>query len=317
MKIILRLAAALVGLVLVLVAVAAILYWEPDRDVESLTAKYANLESEFVTLDNGLTVHMRDQGPDDGEVLVFVHGSSASLHTWEPWISLLKDRYRAISITLAGHGLTGPHPNHDYSMVGQAKLVREVLEKRAIERYTIIGSSMGGFIAWVHTILYPASVDRLVLIGSSGFPHDSAPSLTFKLMSWPVTRDLLRYITPRSVVEDATKLAYHNSPVVDDALVDRYYELLLREGNRDATARRMAAPRDYSINERLDEIGVPTLILWGKHDALVPVEDAAKFDEAIEQSKVIIYDELGHIPFEEAPELTIPDFEAFLRGELH
>lgn len=316
MKLVIRLVGAVFALLVVLVAAAAILYGRSDIDPEALKSKYTNLESEFVTLNNGLVVHVRDQGPEDGDTIVLVHGSTSSLHTWEPWIGFLKDKYRIVSMTLAGHGLTGPDPDHDYSMTGQARLVHEVLQQRSIERYTIVGSSMGGFIAWVHTILYPDSVDRLVLIGASGFPHDGAPSLTFQLMRMPVTRDLLRYITPRSSVERATKLAYNNNPVVDDALVDRYYELLLRKGNRHATAIRSAKERDYSIAERMDEIGVPTLLMWGKHDALVPVEDAEKFAQAIPQAQTIIYDDLGHIPFEEAPERTVRDFEAFLRGEL-
>jgi len=316
MKLIARIFIGLIAVLVLLVGVAYLLYGVSDLDPEQLKSKYANLESEFITLDNGLEVHTRDQGPEDGEAIVLVHGSSSSLHTWEPWIGFLKDDYRVISMTLAGHGLTGPHPDHDYSMVGQARLVRDVLETKEIERYTIVGSSMGGFISWVHTILYPASVDRLVLIGASGFPNDAPQSLAFTVLRTPGLRNLMRYITPRSTLADATRLAYHNSPVVDDALIDRYYELLLREGNREATAIRSGNTRDYSINERLDEIGVPVLLMWGKHDALVPVEDAAKFAAKIPQAQTLIYDDLGHIPFEEAPERTVRDFRAFLRGEL-
>ncbi len=131
---------ALAGLLVLAIAVFG------DRDIspEVLKERYANEASRFVELDSGTVAHLRDQGSPTGEALVLVHGTNASLHTWEPWVEILGDEFRVISIDLLGHGLTGRAVEDDYSPDGMARFVDAVTRKLGVERFHYAGNSMGG-----------------------------------------------------------------------------------------------------------------------------------------------------------------------------
>ncbi|CAE7593740.1 apnhaP [Symbiodinium microadriaticum] len=291
------------GIIALVIVLGIAAGYESDIPVAELEPKYMSDTSTYITLDNGLKVHMRDEGNPDGDVLVLIHGSNASLHTWEAWVERLEDDYRIISMDLAGHGLTGPHPDHDYSMPGQAALVHEVLTKLDVDSYSIAGSSMGGFVSWRHAVDYPDGVEKLIVIGSSGYPHpDADPGFLWSLLEMPGIRNIFEMVTPRSFVEPLIHETYGNSPVVDDAMIDRYWELILREGNRKATAVRRQEGRDMTQHELLKTLDKPTLVMWGANDPLVPVGDAHKFHRDLPDSVLVIYDDLAHIPFEEDAE---------------
>ena len=116
---------------LIVIAGAIAWFWTPDRDPDELRALYANDSSQFIELDSGLTVHVRDQGPRDAPVIMLLHGSSASLQTWEPWVEQLSTDYRVITYDQPGHGLTGPTPDGNYDtpvFVETAQGVAEALE---------------------------------------------------------------------------------------------------------------------------------------------------------------------------------------------
>ena len=307
-----------VGIAALLVAIpviaVAILY-RSDIPVSQLEAKYMSDYSRYVVMEDGLKVHIRDQGNRDGPVLVMIHGLSASLHTWEPWIQRLKSDYRVISIDLAGHGLTGPNPSHDYSMSAQAALVNEVLEQVGAQRYSIIGSSMGGFVAWRHTLDYADKVQKLVLIGASGYPRaNTDPGLIWKLLQTPGLNKILNKATPRSFVEPMVRSTYGNSPVVDDVLIDRYWELARREGNRNAATILLTAGDIPDQHLELKHLDKPAFVMWGANDPLVPVEDAHKFHRDLPSSTLVIYEDLAHIPFEEDPDRTLADLRRFLEN---
>lgn len=310
-----RIVGGLLGLVVILAAAIFVFGYEADIPVSELEPIYMNDASQYVTLRNGLQVHVRDEGLADARPIVLVHGFSASLHTWEPWVALLQDRYRVISLDLAGHGLTGPHPTHDYSMRGQSILVEEVLEKMGVESYAIAGSSMGGFISWVHALDNPEKVTGLILVGASGYQEpDKEPTGVFLLMEIPGIRDMLKYITPRAAIASTMGPVYADSPVVDDKLIDRYHQLILREGNREAISYLRAQKRDYSLNQQLKDLKTPTLILHGRLDPLVSVKSGYRFDEDIPNSTLHVYEDVGHIPMEEIPDRTAADLVAFLEG---
>src|SRR5260221_10379668 len=102
----------------------------PDMPREVLVAKYGQPPSKIIRLPNGAQVHYRDQGPAGAPVLLLLHGSSSSLHTWEPWVERLRDALRIVTLDLPGHGLTGPVPGDDYSpdgMVGFVEVFRNAV----------------------------------------------------------------------------------------------------------------------------------------------------------------------------------------------
>ena len=122
----------LIGLAIVVVAGLAGAFWYFSHAVDSarvLEAKYATPPSQFVMLPDGARAHYRDRGPRDAPVLLLIHGSNASLFTWEPWTDAARRHFRVVAVDLPGHGLTGAVPNQDYSQAGMVEFVHEFADK--------------------------------------------------------------------------------------------------------------------------------------------------------------------------------------------
>jgi pimeloyl-ACP methyl ester carboxylesterase len=293
------------GIFLMLAALAFAIAKAPDRSLESLVPRWAPPPSDFLDLD-GQLVHYRDQGPSSDPLpLVLIHGTSASLHTWEGWVAGLSATRRVISFDLPGFGLTGPNADHDYTDARYVAFVRQFLSRLGVGRAILVGNSLGGEIAWQVALADPSRVAGLVLVDAAGFDFvpESLP-LGFRIARIPVLREPMRWVLPRRAIEDSVLNVYGDPSRVTAALVDRYYELTLREGNRVALMRRMdqLAP---GPTERLGEIKVPTLILWGERDRLIPVQWGHAFEKGIPGSKLVVFPKLGHVPQEEDPAATL------------
>lgn len=311
----------LVGtLTLIVLAVVVIVVSVVRFDVprEALVGKYAGGASQFATLPSGASVHFRDEGNPDGPALVLVHGSNASLHTWEPWVAELGGTYRIVSMDLPGHGLTGRVPGDDYSREGMAASVHELTEMLGLERFAIGGNSMGGGVSAMYALEHPERVTALILVNSAGVPvvrEDTDPPLAFRLARMPVLSKVMRYVLPRSVVEEGVRKVFVDQSKVTDEMVARYFDLTLHEGNRDATRIRFSsyAGRDEAaFAERLGAIEAPTLVIWGDKDLLIPVAAADTFKERIPHAELVIYENVGHVPMEEVPAESAGAVAAFL-----
>lgn len=288
----------------------------PDLPAETLRARYASAASSFVEVEPGLRVHVRDEGRRDGPALVLLHGSSASLHTWEPWVRELGDRYRILTFDHPGHGLTGPHPRDCYTVDCFVAVVDAVATAKRLDRFVLAGNSMGGWIGWNYALAHPSRVRALVLIDASGarLPPGLEPDLPlgFRLARIPLLAPLLEQVTPRNVIERSVRQSVSVQSSVTPAVVDRYRDLLLYPGNRRATGLRFNAPRTFAEPADLARITAPTLLMWGREDKLVPVEAAAVFARGLPDSRTIIYDRVGHIPMEEIPQRSAADLAAFI-----
>lgn len=305
--------ARIVVAVLIAALVAAVAsVWEPDRPVSALL-KWAPPPSQFVELD-GLRVHLRDEGPrDDAEPIVLIHGTSASLHTWEGWGARLSGKHRVISFDLPAFGLTGPFPDDDNSVAHHLVFFDALFAKLGVQRCIVVGNSWGGRLAWELAASRPQLVSRLVLVDAAGYPLESTSvPLGFRIAKTPGLRRVMEYVLPRSVVEKSVRNVYGVPSKVTDALVDRYFDLTLREGNRRALGLRFAQVPMTGELARIKSISAPTLILWGGQDRLIPPENAKRFDEDIPVSEVVMFDALGHVPHEEDPAATVAAFESWL-----
>ncbi len=289
----------------------------PDTDPAAMEAKYTNEYSAFVEGPNGVRVHYRDQGDKTGIPVVLLHGNSASLHTWEPLAARLGGKYRIITLTFPGHGLTGPNANRDYSAAGMAEALDLVAEELNLDHFILGGNSMGGWISWRYALAHPERVDALVLIDAGGMPlrdGEAPPPLNigFKLLQYPAGRILMQRFTPRTAIKRSLRQSVSVESVIDEAMIDRYWELLRYPGNRKAAAERWMIAREPFYAERIGEIDAPVLILWGKEDQLVYVSAVQSFKDRLPQAEVITYDGVGHLPMEEAPDRTAADIGAFL-----
>ncbi len=305
------------------------LSWESDRSVESLKERWASPASgsKFVDV-RGMQVHVRDEGPrSDAEPIVLLHGTAASLHTWDGWAAELSKTRRVIRFDLPGFGLTGPYAGAwlqedggRYSLVNYAKFVVATLDALSVTQPVVLGgNSLGGTIAWETADLLratqPTRVAKLILVDSAGYdfkPMDmpmAFQAAEIALLS-PITENTL----PRFTIERDVRSVYGDPSRVTPELIDRYYELALREGNRRALGLRMRESRAIAP-ERIAKITQPTLILWGGQDRLIPPSNAQQFAKDIKGSKLVMFDKLGHVPQEEEPAVTVAAVQAFLAGK--
>ena len=304
---------------LVLALVAALFAWGYAGDIPAseLRAKYANAESEFVDLGDGVTVHLRDEGPKDAPAIILLHGSNASLHTWQQWVDRLGKDYRIIRYDQPGHGLTGPHPKDDYSAGAFVDVVDRIAKNRGLTKFYLGGNSMGGWVTHEYAKAHPEKLLGIILVDAAGAPDAKPKSLPigFRIARLPVLNKLAQVITPRSVIETSLKQTVSNQAVVTKAEIDEYWELLRYPGNREATGKRFA---QYGTRLTVTPVSaathnVPALILWGNEDSLIPVSSAKWFQTQYTDNVTHIYPRIGHLPMEEAAEATANDVGNWLK----
>ena len=262
-----------------------------------------------------IQVHVRDDGPrTDSTPLVMIHGTSSSLHTWNGWAVELSVHHRVIRMDLPGFGITGPDPSHKYSVARDVQFVRALLDSLHVKRAVLIGNSLGGQIAIETALADTALVSRLVLVDAAGLPPvRTREPLGFRLAQMPVARWLSRYVLPRSVVESSVRSVYGDTSRVNADVVDRYYELTRRTGNREAVVERFEQRVvDSTLITRMKTLHMPTLILWGDRDQIFPVEYANRMAHVLPLSRVVTFPFLGHVPQEEDPKATVPVVDSFL-----
>jgi len=301
------------ALLLLVGALVMAIGYAPDRPVESLLARWAPPPSAFIAV-KGQRVHYRDEGPrEDPLPLVLIHGTSASLHTWEGWVGELKGRRRVISFDLPGFGLTGPSAAGDYRGATYARFVLDLMDELKVQRFVVAGNSLGGEVAWRTALAAPARVERLILVDAAGYAFEpkSIP-IGFRIARIPLLNRLGEILLPRSLIEASVRKVYGDPSRVTPALVDRYYELTLREGNRLALGERFRQMTPGADAARIAELKLPTLILWGGRDQLIPPENSKRFLADIAGSRLVTFDDLGHVPHEEDPARTVAQVQKFL-----
>lgn len=287
-----------------------LIFRDPDLDPDRLRKKYANEDSAFLKV-SGTNIHFRMEG--SGPDLILIHGTASSLHTWDGWVKELRPNFRITRMDLPGFGLTGPNPQGDYSPSFYADLISAMTDSLGIDSAYVAGNSLGGTVAWHLALSDPLLVRKLILIDSGGYPDpQSQDPFIFKLARNPLAAPMLKQITPRFMIRSNIEDVYYRDSLITEQLIDRYYELTLYPGNRQAfidKTRQKIADQSH----RLASITQPVLIQWGKYDEWISPDDALKFRNDIPNSRLIRYD-AGHVPMEELPVRTAADALSFLTG---
>jgi pimeloyl-ACP methyl ester carboxylesterase len=301
---------------------AVILFFaESDRPVEELIPLYANKDSKFMDI-LGMKVHYRDEGvATDSVPLILLHGMSSSLNTWDSVVIDLKPHKRVISLDLPGFALTGPSPENAYNFPYYSKFIDSFTTRLKIKRFILVGNSMGGAISWNYALHNPARLAKMVLVDAAGYPKKGeSGSLGFKLASTPVINNLLLYVTPKSLVRKSLETVYYDPARVTDAQVERFHDVAIRTGNREAALQIFNGSFTGTSKRFLDspvpkikDIKTPTLILWGDKDNLIGVNNVDNFLRDIQGSRAEIYKNVGHVPMEEVPGKVIESIQKFVR----
>ena len=315
MKLLIKITGAVLLLAIALLALGIGLSWAPDRPVDALKARWAPPPSQFVTVE-GMQVHLRDEGPrGDPLPIVLLHGTSASLHTWDGWVDALKGQRRVIRIDLPGFGLTGPAPDGDYTLPRYSRFMVALLDALHLQRVVLAGNSFGGSVAWKTAVDHADRVAALVLVDAAGYPYQSTSvPIGFRLARIPALAPVMANVLPRRMVEASVRNVYGDPSRITPGLIERYYELTLREGNRAALRARFEQSRGGEFAAEIPRVAAPTLILWGGQDRLIPPSQGERFATDIRGSRLVTFADLGHVPHEEDPAPTVAAVQRFLAG---
>lgn len=281
------------------------------RDIPAavLEAKYANAASRFLNVD-GVRIHYRDEG--SGPPLILIHANFASLLSWDDAVESLKTTHRVLRFDMTGHGLTGPDPSGDYSLERTVELTGRFVDALQLEHFSIGGTSLGGTVAMHYTAAHPERVDRLILVSPGSL---EGRSMQRAGRTVPKAADILKYIAPRALAEFMLTSRFGDPSRVTDKLIDQWYDMWMREGQRAAILARLRSYSSADIVKVTAAVRVPTLILWGEKNPQAPVEQAEELRRMLSGAPgitIITYPGIGHMAAEEAGPAIARDIQTWL-----
>ena len=294
-------------------AVAIALWAYQDIPAVELEAKYAGPASRFINID-GVRIHYRDEGK--GPVVVLLHANFGNLIGWDPWVEALQDRYRVIRMDMTSHGLTGPDPSGDYSPERTLNLFERFADALKLRKFSIGGTSMGGTVAIQYTNKHPDRIKNLILLSPGsleGKERKSGPRGEV-----PDSAYVLKYIMPRALPEFMLRSGYGDKSKLTDEVIDRWYDMWMREGNREAQLDRLQQYKSGDIEGVIRRLRPPTLLMWGEANTTAKFEQAEHFRELLENVEsltYISYPGVGHMAVQEAGEETGADVRKFLDSQ--
>jgi pimeloyl-ACP methyl ester carboxylesterase len=246
-----------------------------------------------------------------GPLIVLVHGMAGSSATWDLAMPRLAERYAVLALDLPGHGSSAKPVDGDYSLGAFASIVRDLIVTLGHDRATIVGQSLGGGVAMQFAYQFPSRCERLVLVGSGGLGREVAPIL--RALAFPGVEYLYPVLfaswlgdAGRGVLGGLRKIGLRPSAYVEQ--VWQSYESLTERETRVAFAQTLRSVvgvggQRVSAHDRLPLADtIPTLIVWGANDAIIPSRHAAAANATLPNSRVEIFDGVGHFPHCEDPE---------------
>jgi pimeloyl-ACP methyl ester carboxylesterase len=301
---------------LVLVAIGAIafiVFWfarPADVSFDEVRAGIPNAEySHFADID-GVRIHYQEKGT--GTPLVLLHGFTSSTYSWKDVFEPLSQNFRVIAVDLKGFGFSGK-PDGDYSRRAQATLVGHLLDYLKIEKAWLCGNSMGGEIALNFALQNPQRVGGLILIDSAGVKVTGSGSLAPGYLLLPVVGRALTALalTSDKLVRRGLEKSFYDQTKVTNERVAYYYRPLKTRGGQLAAVRARTQANEFPVEPELGKINMPTLIIWGAQDALIPLEAGIKINKLIKESRLVTFDSCGHLPQEEMPARVVDEITKF------
>lgn len=255
-----------------------------------------------------------------GPAILFLHGFGTSTYTWRHFVDPLSKKYKLILIDLKGFGKSPKPRDSHYNIQDQADLIYQFILQQNLSNLTIVGHSLGGGVALLAATKLvaqkPNRLASLILIDSAAYKQDL-----------PMFLDILR--TPLlgpfafSLLSDKKKVrmilekAYYDDKEITKEQVTAYAAPLNAKGGEHAlikTAKKIIPSNINEITANYKNIRVPTLILWGRQDKIVPLHVGEKLNHAIQNSQFVIIEQCGHMPHEEKPEETLSIISRFLEA---
>jgi len=300
---------------LIVISLFLMVLFTPDLSRQDLEMKYAASPSQFQWV-NGLRVHFRDTGNKKSQALVLLHGFGSSLQTWDQWAGDLDRDFRVVRLDLAGFGLTGASPDNNYSDQADVKRLANFLNQIGVENPVLVGHSMGGRIAWNFASEYPDRVKKLILLAPDGFPGPGQALGAKPYDAGPIA-NLIKYFMPKFLVKKSLEPAFFDAELINDNLLNRYYDLLRAPTVREAILERMKQTINSDPVSKLEKITAPTLLLWGESDRMIPCSNSSDYRRVLANSQSIILPKASHLLQEENAEISLAYVLEFINNPGH
>ena len=245
----------------------------------------------------GAKIRYLEAGDQTKPTVILLHGLGAQAESWQLNIAALAQNHRVIALDQIGFGKSDK-PFLKYRVGTYADFLDKFMSELKIERASLVGNSLGGWVAAFYAIKYPSKVERIVLADASGLmPKEIDFNQIYQLNN--STRDEIRA---------NLKLIFANPALQNnEALVDQFFTQRIAAGDGYTIASLIESikRREDFLDNRLGEIKRPTLIVWGKQDGLLPVSDGERFNKGIANSRLVVFDNCGHAPqFEKAADFN-------------
>ena len=307
----------LLALLCTALAYVAYAHWAwRDLAVAELAPQYASVDEQTAQID-GVPIRYRLQGPD-APVLVLIHNHFLEMRMWDQWLATLRPQFRVLRYDLSGHGLTGPDPSGVYTVKRDVDLLTGLLDQLGITDVAVVGSSLGGNIAFNFAAEYPQRCRALVLINSGGLKKASGkPGRSGKDI--PQWADFLMPLLPPWALHKFLFWMAADDQAITRPLQQRFVDMWRRAGNRQAELARLRQFETDDPDPILAKITAPTLIMWGQENPQLPAALASEFERKLSAATTverIMYPGTGHLLPLERPQRSVDDVFAFLQKHL-
>ena len=228
-----------------------------------------------------------------GPTVILLHGLGGSARGWQPNIGPLAEKFHVIAVDQIGFGKSDK-PLTNYRIRTYVDFLDQFCKQLKIERASLVGSSMGGWIGVLFTAAFPDRVDKLVLADAAGYapPKDIDPRIFYSLN--PTTREGMKALTAK---------VFYNKFFLTDAAIDVSMAARLAAGDGytiKSITESIIRGEDF-LDDTVKTIKHPTLIIWGREDGLTPLADGQRFNKDIAGSKLVVFDQCAHVPNFEKP----------------
>ena len=240
---------------------------------------------------------------NDKPPILLIHGFASSTYTFRRIIPLLQKKFSIIAVDLPGFGKSEKSTSFVYSFENYAKLMIECIHKFGFANTHIVAHSMGGQIALNMARIAPDKINKLILLSSSGYLKRSKKLLIISSYL-PFFEKVIHYYIGRKDVKYHLGNVFFNQSLINDELVREFGRPLAEKGFYKALIRLIRHREGDLLPKQLQDIQVPTLLIWGEEDRVVPVEVGKQLVQDLPDAKLITYEKTGHLITEERPELV-------------
>lgn len=260
--------------------------------------------SQFMQI-NGLRIHVQEFGERHAPAILLIHGYGASGYTWAQVVERLADEgFRVIVPDLIGHGFSAKPLDGEYTFGWHAQMLCSLLDRLGVGRAVVVGSSYGGAVAATLAQTYPERVEKLILVGAVS--NDNARSLPLaRAIRVPLLGELVAlmlgdnpYIVRMRMKSSLTDETFH---LIDAQRVKTAQKFMRHADVNRAMLSTMRNWNAAHVEREAGSLRLPTLLVWGEGDRLIPLHNGMKLLELIPDSRLIVFRRCGHVPHEEYP----------------